>query len=80
MTRAELALVDRLGFYIVYDTISAKPNTLRVASKVSACVKLSMNFEFHLLREVEVDGDARSLFTMAAYKVWEIYRTVIPLV
>jgi len=31
MTRAELAWVDHLGFYIVYDTINAKQNTLQVA-------------------------------------------------
>jgi len=60
MMHAELAWVDKFGFYIVYDTINSKYNTLRV----------------DFPREVDGDRDARSLMTMAAHLAWESDRPV----
>lgn len=62
MTYAELAWVDRFGFYISYDTINAKSNALRVPFP----------------REVEEDRDARSLLTMTAHLAWEKDRNTVP--
>jgi len=63
MTYAELAWVDRFGFYISYSTINSHNNTLRIPFP----------------REAEEDRDARSLLTMTAHLAWESDRNALPL-
>lgn len=62
MVYAELSWVDRLGFYISYETIHSKNNVLRIAFP----------------RPVEEDRDARSLLTMMAHWAWESDRNAVP--